>query len=129
MRTSLIADALAMAVATRGGQAPGVNVPQRPRVAVHLGRLRSPLRTAGRRAVDGGHRGVGTTAQPRAFFGTLKRELANRRRWATRADARRDLIRWIEGWYDGRWLHSSICYNSPVDHENLYYRHHHGVAA
>jgi hypothetical protein len=27
----------------------------------------------------------------------MKRELAHRRRWATRADARRDLIRWIEG--------------------------------
>jgi hypothetical protein len=34
-----------------------------------------------------------------SWFGTMKRELANRRRWATRAEARRDLMRWIEGWY------------------------------
>ena len=64
-----------------------------------------------------------------SFFGTLKRELAHRRRWVTRADARRDLIRWIEGWYNGRRLHSSIDYNSPVEHENLYYRRGDGIAA
>ena len=35
-----------------------------------------------------------------SWFGTMKRELSHRRRWATRAEARRDLIRWIEGWYN-----------------------------
>jgi hypothetical protein len=38
-------------------------------------------------------------ATAQSFFGTLKRELAGPCRWATRADARRDLIRWIEGWF------------------------------
>ncbi len=54
-------------------------------------------------------------AAAESFFGTLKRELAHRRRWATRADARRDLMRWIEGWFNTRRLHSTLNYNSPLD--------------
>ena len=68
-------------------------------------------------------------AAAEAFFGTLKRELANRRRWVTRADARRDLIRWIEGWYNSRRLHSTLDYNSPIETEDLYYRRGDGIAA
>ena len=52
----------------------------------------------------------------------LKRELANRRRWATRADARRDLIRWIEGWFNTRRLHSAIDYLTLIEKEALYER-------
>ncbi len=58
-------------------------------------------------------------AAAESFFGTLKREHANKRSWATRADARRDLIRWIEGWYNQRRLHSTIGYNSPVEYEAM----------
>ena len=64
-----------------------------------------------------------------SFFGTLKRELANRRRWATRPDARRDLIRWIEGWYNSCRLHSTINYKSPINHEEMHYRRGDGIAA
>jgi putative transposase len=52
-----------------------------------------------------------------AFFATLKRELVHRRRFATRADARREIIRWIEGWYNARRLHSSIAYMTPDEKE------------
>jgi putative transposase len=58
-------------------------------------------------------------AAAESFFGTLKRELANRRRWATRADARRDLMRWIEGWFNTRRLHSTLDYHSPLEIEDL----------
>ena len=68
-------------------------------------------------------------AAAEAFFGTLKRELANRRRWETRADARHDLIRWIEGWFNTRRLHSSIDYKTPVEFEDLHYRRGDGIAA
>jgi len=68
-------------------------------------------------------------AAAESFFGTLKREHANRRRWATRADARRDLMRWIEGWYNQRRLHSTIDYNSPVEFEAMFNRHGDGIAA
>jgi transposase InsO family protein len=52
-----------------------------------------------------------------AFFATLKRELVHRRRFATRAEARREIIRWIEGWYNARRLHSSIAYLTPNEKE------------
>lgn len=68
-----------------------------------------------------------TVAEP--FFGTLKREHANKRRWATRADARQDLIRWIEGWHNQRRLHSTIGYNSPVEYEAMFNRNGNNIAA
>lgn len=83
-----------------------------------------PERTAVR-----GHRSVLGQRRGESFFGTLKRELANRRRWETRADARRYLIRWIEGWFTARRLHSSIDYNAPVEFETLHYRGGDGIAA
>jgi putative transposase len=52
-----------------------------------------------------------------AFFASLKRELVHRRRFATRAEARREIIRWIEGWYNARRLHSSIAYMTPNEKE------------
>lgn len=50
-----------------------------------------------------------------AFFATLKRELIHRHTWATRAITRRAVIRWIEGWYNARQLHSSIRYLTPIE--------------
>jgi hypothetical protein len=50
-----------------------------------------------------------------AFFASLKRELVHRRRFATRAEARREIIRWIEGWYNARRLHSSLNYLTPIE--------------
>jgi len=38
-------------------------------------------------------------------------------------------MRWIEGWYNQRRLHSSIDYHSPVDHEAKFNRHGDGIAA
>jgi putative transposase len=52
-----------------------------------------------------------------AFFASLKRELVHRRRFATRAEARREIIRWIDGWYNARRLHSSIAYMTPNEKE------------
>ena len=129
MRTELVADALNMAVATRGGAVDGV-VFHSDRgsqyTSAEFGDLCQQL---------GVTQSMGATgvcwdnAAAEAFFGSLKRELANRRRWATRADARRDLIRWIEGWFNGRLLHSSIGYHSPIEFEVLYYRRGDGLAA
>ncbi len=45
-----------------------------------------------------------------AFFATLKRELdVDHRRWATEADARRDVFRWI-AFYNHRRRHSTLGY-------------------
>jgi transposase InsO family protein len=130
MRTELVANALGMAIATRGGHVTAGVVFHSDRgsqyTSADFGELcdrHGVLQSMGATGV------CWDNAAAESFFGTLKREHANRRRWATRADARRDLMRWIEGWYNQRRLHSSINYNSPVDHEAMFNRHGDGIAA
>jgi len=53
-----------------------------------------------------------------SFFASLKKEKLNRRSWPTRGDARNAVFAWIEGWYNGRRLHSTLGYLSPADYEN-----------
>ncbi len=52
-----------------------------------------------------------------SFFKTLKVERIHRLRYATRAEARLDLVDWMEGFYNSERLHSSIDYQSPTQFE------------
>ena len=52
-----------------------------------------------------------------SFFATLERELIVRRRWATRAEAREAIFRYIATWYNTRRRHSTLGYRSPNAHE------------
>ncbi len=52
-----------------------------------------------------------------SFFKTLKIELIYPQRYATRAQARLNIVSWIEGFYNRERLHSSIGYETPVDAE------------
>jgi len=52
-----------------------------------------------------------------SFFGTLKTELVNGRRYATREEAKRDLFAYIEGYYNRRRLHSALGYITPEQAE------------
>ena len=52
-----------------------------------------------------------------SFFATLEFELIMRQRWATRADARRAIFRYIEGWYNLKRRHSTLGYVSPAIYE------------
>jgi putative transposase len=52
-----------------------------------------------------------------SFFKTLKVEWVHRFRYMTCAQARLDLIDWIEGFYNAQRLHSSIDYQSPTAFE------------
>ncbi len=52
-----------------------------------------------------------------SFFGTLKQELVNRRRFATREVARQEVFAYIEIWYNRQRRHSSIGYVSPAEFE------------
>lgn len=129
MRTELVADALTMAVATRGGQVAGV-IFHSDRGSVYTSAAFGELCQTHEVTQSMGATGVcWDNSVAESWFGTMKRELAHRRRWASRADARRDLIRWIEGWFNARRLHSSNFYNSPIDWENQYYRRGDGIAA
>ena len=54
-----------------------------------------------------------------SFFHTLKVERIHHWVYATRAEARRDLFAYIEGFYNSRRLHSAIGYRSPADMERM----------
>lgn len=130
MRTELVADALKMAVATRGGRVDAGVVFHSDRGSQYTSAEFGQLCDDHGVVQSMGATGVcWDNAAAESFFGTLKREHANRRRWATRADARRDLIRWIEGWFNTRRLHSTINYNSPVEYEAMFNRRGDAIAA
>jgi len=57
-----------------------------------------------------------------AFFGSLKRELVDRYRFADRAAARRAVFVWINR-YNTRRLHSSLNYQTPNGWETIYRQH------
>ena len=52
-----------------------------------------------------------------SFFKTLKVERVHRLRYDTRAEAKLDIVDWIEGFYNRQRRHSSIGYQTPVDAE------------
>ena len=52
-----------------------------------------------------------------SFFPTLKTELIHHRLYATRAEAKRDIFAYIEGFYNRTRRHSAIGYISPIEME------------
>lgn len=56
-------------------------------------------------------------AMAESFFATLKTEFYDRRDWPTRAQARTEVVCWIEVVYNRRRLHSSVGYRPPVEFE------------
>mgnify|MGYP006295879699 CR=1 FL=1 len=53
------------------------------------------------------------------FFGSLKRECTDQRLYATREEARRDVVDYIEMFYNSRRRHSYLGYESPAAFEAL----------
>ncbi len=56
-----------------------------------------------------------------SFFATLECELLDRRRLATKSEARMAIFQHFEGWHNLRRRHSSIDYASPQEYEHLYH--------
>jgi len=54
-----------------------------------------------------------------SFFASLKTERAFYRKYRTRQEARRDIVNYIEMFYNNRRLHSYLGYVSPREFENL----------
>ena len=56
-------------------------------------------------------------AMAESFFATLEREVLNRRRFKSQAEAKMAIFDWLEGWYNPHRRHSSLGYRSPVIYE------------
>src|SRR5262249_21747754 len=59
------------------------------------------------------------TAPLESFFHSLKTERVHHRIYGTRAEARRDLFQYIEGFYNSHRLHSALGYISPAFAERM----------
>lgn len=120
MRTSLVADALKMAAAARGGHTAGI-VFHGDRGSQYMsGEVRdliaelSMVQSVGRTGV------CRDNAVAESFWSSLKRELVHRHRFVDRATARRAIFGWINA-YNHRRLHSSLRYQTPVAWEQQYH--------
>lgn len=109
--------AINMAVATRGGVVAGVifhtdkgtqytsdafaEACERLGITQSMGRVGSAL----------------DNSPAESFFSTLEHERLSRRIYATRAEARLDVARWIDDFYNRRRRHSTNGMKSPIDYE------------
>jgi putative transposase len=59
-------------------------------------------------------------AMAESFFGALKNEWLDRMAFATRAQARQEVVKYIEGFYNQRRLHSGLGYKTPLEVYNEY---------
>ena len=105
-----------MAVATRGGDVEGM-VFHHDRGSQYMGQDFRALCDKHKIAQSVGRIGSSQdNAAAESFWATLKRELVHRCRFATRAEARRAIIGWINH-YNALRRHSSIGNVSPIEWE------------
>jgi putative transposase len=123
MRTELVLDALAMAIAARGGDHAvhgviahadrGSQYTSNDYLDFCLDQRRQLRPSVGRTGV------CWDNAVAESFWESLKRECVQGRVFATRADARRAIFRWIN-WYNTSRLHSSLDHVPPLEWEQQY---------
>jgi putative transposase len=115
LRTTVVLDALSMALTMRG-----------PRGVIHHSDQGSQYtsvefgnrcREAGVRPSMGSVGDAYDNAMAESFFATLECELLARSRFKTQAEARNAVFEFIEGFYNPRRRHSSLEYLSPVEFE------------
>jgi putative transposase len=113
MRSSLVVDALKMALARR----------RPPPGLIHHsdqgGQYGRAARQAGI-AVSMGSRGDAyDNAVAETFFATLKKELVNRRSWPSRLELQSAVFEYIEAFYNRQRRHSTLKMLSPASYEQL----------
>lgn len=116
MTAELVTDALMMAVWRRG----------RPRELLHHSDRGSQYASAAYQAALADHSVQASmsragncydNAPMESFFATLKVERVHQCRYQTRAEARQDIVAYIEGFYNPTRRHSALAYRSPMDFE------------
>lgn len=114
MRTELVAAALTNAAATTLVE-PGA-VFHSDRGSVYTSRAyRSLVRSLGMRSSMGRTGVCWDNSMAESFFAALKNECVYRTIYSTKAKARQDIIKYIEGFYNPRRRHSALGYRFPND--------------
>ena len=116
LRADLPLAALKMAIS---GQRPGAGLIHHSDRGVQYASAdyRKVMQSAGFRASMSRKADCYDNAPMESFFHTLKTELVHHRHYATRAEAKRDIFAYIEGFYNRTRRHSAIGYISPIEME------------
>ncbi|MEZ0267065.1 MAG: IS3 family transposase [Phycisphaerae bacterium] len=116
METGLVADALRMAVARRAPAAGLLH--HSDRGCQYASDAYQGLLASGRIACSMSGKGdCWDNAPMESFWATLKAELVNHERYATRAEAAASIFEYVEVFYNRVRLHSSLGYKSPEQFE------------
>lgn len=112
MRTELVADALKNAAATTLFEPDAIWHSDRGSVYTSAG-FRALVTGLGMRSSMGRTGVCWDNSMAESFFSMLKYERVYRTVYATKSQARRDVIRYIEGFYNSRRRHSALGYQRP----------------
>jgi putative transposase len=120
LKTQLILDALEMAITQR--QPSGVTFHSDRGCQYTSYAFGKRCREAGVMPSMGSVGDAYDNAMAESFFASLEREVLNRRRFKSQAEAKMAVFEWIEGWYNPHRRHSSLGYRSPAHYERAYRR-------
>jgi transposase InsO family protein len=121
MRTELVSSAMDMAIDSRGGDVSSM-IFHHDRGSQYMSReFRELCDSNDIRQSTGRVGSCLDNAAAESFWATLKRELVSRYRFASRAQARRVIIAWINH-YNAVRRHSSLGNVAPIEWELRYYR-------
>lgn len=116
MTTKLVEDALSAALSSRKPSLSLLHHSDRG-VQYTSARYRQLLEANGVEASMSRKGNCYDNAMVESFWGKLKAEMANHRRFATKAEARRAIFEYIEMFYNRRRLHAALDYVSPEQFE------------
>jgi putative transposase len=118
MRTELVTDALAMALAQRRPKRGLIWHSDQGSQFVSLA-FGQKARAAGIAQSMGSKGDCFDNAVAESFFATIKKELTNRRSWPTKDELRSEVFDYIEVFYNRQRRHSALGQRSPADYEKM----------
>lgn len=119
MKARLAVDALASAVARRGGDVAGCIVHSDRGSQFRSRKYLAELRRHDLVGSMGQVASAGDNAAMESFFSLLQKNVLDRRRWAAREDLRIAIVTWIERTYHRRRRQDRLCRLTPIKYETI----------